>query len=41
MPGSVGQIERETRQRVIKLFRDTLGYGYLGNRGTAWGQQLS
>jgi hypothetical protein len=38
MPGTVGQIERKTQQRVVKLFRDTLGYDYLGNRGTAWGQ---
>src|SRR3990170_495969 len=27
----VGQIERKTQQRVVKLFRDTLGYDYLGN----------
>jgi hypothetical protein len=38
MPGTVGQIERKTQQRVVKLFRDTLGYDYLGNRGTACGQ---
>ena len=31
MPGTVGQIERKTQQRVVKLFRDTLGYDYLGN----------
>ena len=31
MPGAVGQIERKTQQRVVKLFRDTLGYDYLGN----------
>ena len=31
MPGNVGQIERKTQQRVVKLFRDTLGYDYLGN----------
>ena len=31
MPGTVGQIERKTQQRVVKLFRDTLGYHYLGN----------
>jgi hypothetical protein len=36
MLGTVGQIERKTQQRVVKLFRDTLGYDYLGNRGTAW-----
>ncbi len=28
---AVGQIERKTQQRVVKLFRDTLGYEYLGN----------
>ena len=28
---SVGQIEKKTQQRVVKLFRDTLGYAYLGN----------
>jgi type I restriction enzyme R subunit len=27
----VGQIEKRTQQRVVKLFRDTLGYDYLGN----------
>lgn len=27
----VGQIERATQNRVVKLFRDTLGYDYLGN----------
>src|SRR3990170_4237541 len=27
----VGQNERKTQQRVVKLFRDTLGYEYLGN----------
>ena len=29
--GTIGQIERKTQQRVVKLFRDTLGYRYLGN----------
>ncbi len=29
---SVGQREILTQQRVIALFRDTLGYRYLGNR---------
>ena len=29
--GSVGQIEKKTQQRVVALFRDTLGYDYLGN----------
>ena len=28
---TVGQIERKTQARVVKLFRDTLGYDYLGN----------
>ena len=28
---AVGQIERKTQQRVVKLFHDTLGYDYLGN----------
>ncbi len=28
---SVGQIERATQQRVVKLFRETLGYDYLGH----------
>ena len=28
---TVGQKERKTQQRVVKLFRDTLGYSYLGN----------
>ena len=27
----VGQIERKTQQRVVKLFQETLGYDYLGN----------
>ena len=28
---AVGQIERKTQQRVVKLFREQLGYDYLGN----------
>ena len=28
---SVGQIEKKTQQRVVKLFRDALGYRDLGN----------
>ncbi|MBM3883576.1 MAG: HsdR family type I site-specific deoxyribonuclease [Verrucomicrobia bacterium] len=28
---TVGQVEKKTQQRVVKLFRDTLGYRYLGN----------
>ena len=28
---TVGQIEKKTQQRVIALFRDTLGYTYLGD----------
>ena len=27
----VGQIERKTQERVVKLFREQLGYDYLGN----------
>ena len=26
---TIGQIERTTQQRVVKLFQDTLGYAYL------------
>ena len=29
--GDIGQIERKTQARVIKLFRERLGYAYLGN----------
>ena len=28
---SVGQIEKKTQARVVKLFRDQLGYDYLGD----------
>ena len=28
---TVGQIEKRTQARVVKLLRDTLGYDYLGN----------
>ncbi len=28
---TIGQIERATQNRVVKLFREQLGYGYLGN----------
>jgi type I restriction enzyme R subunit len=28
---TVGQIEKKTQQRVVNLFRNTLGYDYLGN----------
>jgi hypothetical protein len=28
---TVGQIERKTQERVVALFRDALGYEYLGN----------
>ena len=28
---TVGQIEKKTQQRVVRLFRDTLGYDYLSN----------
>ena len=27
----VGQLERETQNRVVKLFQEQLGYTYLGN----------
>ena len=27
----VGQIERATQDRIVKLFQDQLGYAYLGN----------
>ncbi|MDF1777135.1 MAG: type I restriction endonuclease subunit R [Rhizobiaceae bacterium] len=27
----IGQLERETQSRIVKLFRDQLGYSYLGN----------
>lgn len=30
---NVGQSERKTQDRVVELFRDSLGYGYLGNWG--------
>ena len=36
----VGQIERKAQERVVGLFRDRLGYDYLGNweyRGNADG----
>ena len=28
---TVGQIEKKTQARVVALFRDRLGYDYLGN----------
>ncbi len=31
---NVGQIERATQQRVVKLFREQLGYDYLGDWGS-------
>jgi len=31
MSPTIGQIERATQNRVVKLFRDQLGYSYLGN----------
>ncbi|RCW33868.1 type I restriction endonuclease subunit R [Marinilabilia salmonicolor] len=32
----IGHLERETQDRIVKLFRDTLGYRYLGN----WGKEM-
>ena len=29
---TIGQIEKRTQERVVRLFRDRLGYDYLGNR---------
>jgi type I restriction enzyme, R subunit len=28
---TVGQIEKKTQQRIVRLFHDTLGYSYLGD----------
>ncbi len=28
---TIGQIERATQNRVVRLFRESLGYDYLGN----------
>ena len=28
---TVGQIERKTQERIVELFRDTLGYEYAGS----------
>jgi type I restriction enzyme R subunit len=28
---AVGQIEKQTQARIVALFRDRLGYAYLGN----------
>ena len=33
--GNVGDIERITQNRVVKLFKEKLGYTYLGNWKTA------
>ncbi len=32
MASTVGQIEKKTQQRIVTLFRDQLGYDYLGDR---------
>jgi len=37
---TVGQIERKTQQRVVKLFREQLGYAYLGD-WTEWETKTS
>ena len=37
---TVGQIEKKTQARVVKLFRDTLGYDYLGNWEEREGNRL-
>ena len=31
MMSTVGQIEKKTQQRIVKLFRETLDYEYLGD----------
>jgi len=31
MVSTVGQIEKKTQQRVVRLFREQLGYDYLGD----------
>ena len=36
---NVGQIERATQQRVVKLFREQLGYDYLGDWGSRVGNR--
>lgn len=28
---TVGQVEKKTQQRIVKLFRESLGYDYLGD----------
>jgi type I restriction enzyme R subunit len=32
MASTVGQVEKKTQQRIVTLFRDQLGYDYLGDR---------
>jgi type I restriction enzyme, R subunit len=34
---NVGQLERKTQDRVVGLFRESLGYRYLGNWETRLG----
>lgn len=36
----IGDIERQTQNRVVSLFRDQLGYRYLGNWGERGGQNV-
>ncbi len=33
---TVGQIEKKTQRRVVKLFREQLGYDYLGD----WAERI-
>ncbi len=35
---TIGQIEKKTQRRVVKLFRETLGYDYLGDWDRSRGQ---
>jgi len=37
---TIGQIEKKTQQRVVKLFREVLGYDYLGDRTEREGNRI-